>query len=136
MSSDGNLKHNKHFCPCKQDNLFRTKYYYKQLCHLCKLSDRQRCKKLKETDACFVRFIGDLCEGVLDRHIKLPQSAYNELKPHLDTLIDLCNHNRSLKSKQRLIVNQKGGFLSIILPALASSLFGLVSNYIGKKILK
>jgi len=46
----------------------------------------------------------------------------------------LASHRVSIRKKRAHLVRQGGGFLSLILPAIASALFGLLGNVISKKV--
>ena len=84
---------------------------------------------------CMIKFIGQCCRAVLTDVIKLLENNYKKLGKNLNDLIFLADKNKSVKSKRSLLVNQGGGFLSLILPALASALFRVLGNIFTKKVL-
>jgi hypothetical protein len=77
--------------------------------------------------------LGDCCTGVLSRKIQFPNSFYPQLRKHQKDLLFLAQKYPSLRRKRERLMRQNGGFLSILLPALASSLFGLVGNWISRR---
>lgn len=126
--------HNRSICPiCKLNIVDRTKHFEPILKQLCKSSGERKCRFFKSCSACFIHYIGDCCFGVLKKHIQFPDAFYPKLKNHERNLLFLSNHYPSVNRKRERLTHQSGGFLSILLPALVSSLFGLVTNLISRR---
>lgn len=83
-----------------------------------------------------MKYICDCSKGVLHHHIRFPKDTYRKLKPYKDDLLLLVNKKTSQKAKREALVNKKGGFLPLILPALASAVFGIIGNLISKRFIK
>jgi hypothetical protein len=118
-------------CRCYEPAIQSVKYYLPILKKFPRLRREQRKKLFEEGDKCFIKFIGECCKSVLCDIIKLPEKAYKKLKRHKDIKKDLkylASDSIPVKRKRALLINKGGGFLSIILPALASSLFGLIGE--------
>lgn len=106
--------------------------------HLEKLMNgglKTRKEVFKNCSHCAINFIGECCRAVLCDIIPLSEETYEQLKPHKKDLLLLADNNVTIKKKRDRLIKQGGGFLSLILPALASALFGLVGNIVSKKIL-
>lgn len=86
----------------------------------------------KKCNHCFINFLGECCRAVLCEIIPLSDETYQKLKPHKKDLLFLANTKIPLKHKRARLIKQGGGFLSFILPALASALFGVLGNLFSK----
>lgn len=118
-------------CTCFQPAINSIKHYLPILRKFATLRKNQRKKLFEKQDKCFIKFIGECCKEVLCDHIKLPESDYKKLRRHTDIKKDLkflASESIPIKRKRALLITKGGGFLSIILPALASSIFGLIGN--------
>ena len=122
--------HNK-FCTCFKSPLYSIKHYFPTLKKFRKLRKKERQKIFHNESHCFIKFIGECCKTVLCDIVKLPNSAYEKLKRHKNIKEDLkylANESIPIKQKRALLINKGGGFLSIILPVIASTIFGLIGN--------
>jgi hypothetical protein len=86
----------------------------------------------KTCNHCFINFVGECCRAVLCEVLPLTDDSYENLKPHKKDLLLLANQKIPLKNKRARLVKQGGGFLSFILPALASALFSVLGNIFSK----
>lgn len=87
-----------------------------------------RCDKLSKAPQCLIRYIADTAGAVLRTDIPLEQTKYSKLKKYRNALILLTKKKPSLKLKRKLILDQKGGFLPIIIPAILSG----IASFAGK----
>jgi hypothetical protein len=121
-------------CTCCASSKIATEYYQPLLKKFKRLNKAGRQKVFEECDQCFIKFIGETCKAVLCNYIKLPEYMYEKLRRHKNIKEDLkylANESIPIKRKRALLLNKGGGFLSIILPALASSLISLIGNTIA-----
>jgi hypothetical protein len=88
----------------------------------------------KGCSQCLITFVGECCRAVLCEVLPLPAHVYPKLKPHRKDLLLLANPKISIARKRDRLIKQGGGFLSLILPALASALFGALGNIISNKV--
>jgi len=121
---------------CKQPIEERTESLLPHLHTVCNARKNHKCQLLKKLTKCQLQFISDCCKGILHRHITFPVETYKKLKRFRKDIILLADVKKSLKTKRAAIVKKNGGFLSLILPALATAVFSLVGNLISKKINK
>jgi hypothetical protein len=131
------MKHNKcEFCQKHiSQRLNKYEHIIKQL-SVAKPSKRR--KLLEKADCCLIKILCECALNVLKGNISLNKDHIRKLSPHVNTLIKLSKPRNSLNNlhrKQKLLI-KKGGFLSIILPALVSTLSGLVGSTVSKLINK
>ena len=122
-------------CPCKLIFEDRIRHFYLEICSVCRVSPRQKRNFLERAPPCFYNFLADCSRGILYNHIKFPPPVYKKLRRYRNDFLTLANKRTSNKHRRALIVQKKGGFLPLILPALASALFGILGNVISKKLL-
>lgn len=79
-----------------------------------------------------IRLLAQIASNVLLGNIPLTQSQFRQVSRYKSILYKLRKPGTSIKHKRQLLVNQTGGFLSIILPLVASAIGGLVSSVLGK----
>jgi hypothetical protein len=73
---------------------------------------------------------------VLKNHIRFPKTIYKRLRKYRNDILFVANKKNSLKAKRATLLDKSGGFLPLILPALASAVFGVLGNIISKKFIK
>lgn len=117
---------------CKLGIKARTDHFEPIIKQLCTATCKKRRTLLTNSNECLVKYLSDCCVGVLSKKIHFPHKFYPRLQEHQNDLIYLAQKYPSIRKKRERLVRQSGGFLSILLPALASSLFGLVTNLISK----
>lgn len=125
------MRHSVKNCPCKTDTRARTETFLPQLKTLARSNIIRRTKSLQNANDCFIKYIADSAGAVLRTDIQLPPEKYSQLKKHKDTLLFLAKKRPSIKEKREKLIQQKGGFLNILLPALVSGLAGFVGRAIG-----
>jgi len=121
---------------CRLDSASKSKYFKSSLLRILKSSSKRRQKYLNKANDCFIHYMSDCCLGILTQAIHLPKHVYHKLGEYKRDIVYLVQKYPSIRHKRERLIKQSGGFLSILLPALASSLFGLVTNLISKKISK
>ena len=75
-----------------------------------------------------IRYLCDCAHNVLQGNVNISRHHKQKLKPHKTKLRKLANRKVALKAKQRII--QKGGFLPILLSALAPVISGVLGTLI------
>lgn len=73
----------------------------------------------------------EICLNVLKGNI--PVNKY-KLKKYKNTLRTLAKKSFSMQKKRKLLLNQSGGFLPVIAPAILSALGSILSSVISKKL--
>jgi hypothetical protein len=121
-------------CLCRLPIKDRTVHFFPQLQTVCNARGNHRRALLEKLPNCLLHFVSDCCKGILYNHIRFPSGSYKKLKKFKNEILLFANNKASLKSKRAALVEKKGGFLSLILPALASAIFGIVGNIISKKL--
>ena len=96
--------------------------------------ENKRRNLFSTADHCFISFVGECCRAFLCEIIKVPKKNVSPLSQYKKDLKLLASHRVSIRKKRAHLVRQGGGFLSLILPAIASALFGLLGNVISKKV--
>ena len=123
-------------CVCSSTFRERIAIHYPQLKTICRAKESKQKELLKNVNNCLLQYICDCSKGVLHHHIRVPPRTYKKLSQYKDDLLLLANKQTSIRAKRAAIENKRGGFLSLILPALASALFGFIGNLVSKKLIK
>lgn len=76
--------------------------------------------------------ICEICLNVLRGNIPIVKS--HKLKKYKTLLRVLAKRNESMQKKKKMLMNQSGGFLPIIAPAIISALGGILGPLISKKL--
>jgi hypothetical protein len=121
-------------CGCFGKSKKAAEKYWPHLEKIMNGNLKKRKEVLKNCSHCAINFIGECCKAVLCDIIPLSNETYVKLKPHKKDLLLLADNKVSIKKKRAQLLKQGGGFLSLILPALASALFGLLGNFVSKKV--
>jgi len=69
----------------------------------------------------------EIAHNTIKGNIKLNNIQKSKLKPYSRTLKELCS-TKSCKNKRKKLVVQSGGFLPILIPAVASIISSLVAR--------
>jgi len=77
-----------------------------------------------------IRSIAECALNVLQNRIRLSSSQKRKLKHHKDTLRYIAKRGTNIKKKRR-ILQQKGGFLTSLLPLAVSALSSIVPSLFG-----
>ena len=107
--------------------------YIKKLEPLIKAKKKDRKLIIKNQN-----LINYVCQGVYNiLHGKIPinKDTRQKLFRFRTKLHALCGTNHSSEEKIK-ILNQTGGFLQLVVPALASGVVGLITSLIERKIFK
>jgi hypothetical protein len=72
-----------------------------------------------------IRLLSEICLNLLRGNVKLSPGQIHRLKRHKQILRSLATRNISVKEKRRKLI-QRGGFLPLVLPVIASTLAGLI----------
>jgi hypothetical protein len=102
---------------------------HRELVKLKRLSLKERKHFFK---SCSKECISKVCEcikNVLNANLKIKPAHLRKLSRHKQTLRVLALKNTSLARRKKLL--QKGGFLSILLPALIPALASLLGGLFG-----
>ena len=87
---------------------------------------RARNQLIRCADRDLIHCISECCVNVLNGRVPLTPKQKSKLSRHKEKLRTLVKRKVSLRKKKEII--QKGGFLGIILPAVASVLGGLLGS--------
>lgn len=135
MSRIERIKHCDQCELCRKPIKERIKYFLPQLRKICRAAKSQRHLLLQKVDHCFLHFISDCSFGILKHLIVLPKQSYKRLREFKNDIIAFGHFKTSIRKKRRLLIDKNGGFLPLILPALASAVFGVLGSLITKKLL-
>ena len=83
---------------------------------------------LNKASSEIIRCLCDCAHNVLEGNVEISRHHKQKLKPHKTKLQKLADRKVALKTKQKII--QKGGFLSILLSALAPVISGVLGSLI------
>jgi hypothetical protein len=127
------MGHDNKTCPCTiKDIKLRTLKLLPQLKKLCRCNNTSRQKELKKCDDCLIQYFSDTAKGVL--HTKIKFKKYDRLKKHKNLLRYLDKDGPDLKKKRKKLIEQKGGFLNIVIPAIVSGIAGLIGRAVGGEV--
>lgn len=73
----------------------------------------------------------EICLNVLEGNVPV---QVKKLHKYRNAIRKIANRSTSMNQKKKILVNQAGGFLPLILPAVLSGLAGMVGKAIGKRI--
>jgi hypothetical protein len=90
---------------------------------------KERKKFFKTCSRDCVSKVCECIKNVLNANLKIKSSHLRKLSRHKQTLRVLASKNTSLAKRKKLL--QKGGFLSILLPALIPALASLLGGLFG-----
>lgn len=84
-------------------------------------------------DKNLIKAICDICSNILAKNIEISEIDRLKLKSYKKTIRELAQDskisNHSI-DKKKLIINQKGGFLNILIPAVVSGIASLIGSFI------
>lgn len=123
-------------CPiCKKNIKNRIIHFLPQLYKIRHAKRAQRLNLIRKADHCLLKFLSDICFGILKKVVVFPKEVYKRLSEY-EPVIYKLGHSTKLPDhkKRELLIQKDGGFLPLILPALASAVFGIIGNLISKKI--
>jgi hypothetical protein len=103
----------------KAPKLRRIKQNREYLALLANCSPNVRKFFLKHCHTNIIKAILEIVVNTLKGNANIGAKVCTKLKKYKKTLRDLCSSQRSLSAKRSVLV-QKGGFLSVLLPALIS----------------
>jgi len=83
----------------------------------------------KKKNYCLYSAIHEICANTVNKNIKLNNKQKKLLLPYQTKINNLATFTKN-KSKRKKLILQSGGFLPILIPALASVLTTLASNLI------
>ena len=84
-------------------------------------------------DKNLIKAICDICSNILNKNIDISEVDRLKLKSYKKIIRELAQDskisNHSI-DKKKLIINQKGGFLNILIPAVVSGIASLIGSFI------
>lgn len=78
-----------------------------------------------------IRCLCEICLNVLAGNVPI---NIKKLKKHKNAIRKLANKSIKFQTKKRMLINQAGGFLPLILPAILSGLSGIIGRAIGNRL--
>ena len=73
--------------------------------------------------------LNEIAHNTLQGIVELDSDQKRRIKPHINTLTQLCDaQNKTCAKKRKRLVIQSGGFLPILIPAITAVLSNLISN--------
>lgn len=88
---------------------------------------------LRHSPDALIRLLAQSAANILVGNIKLSPHQKRRLGKFKLVLRKLQRRGVPLSSKRRLLINQRGGFLSLLLPIISAAVGGLVGRVLNKK---
>lgn len=107
----------------------KRQYHFLQL--LARSHPKQKNALLKSANNAQIESICEICLNILNGNIP---ANVTKLKKYKNLLRMLSKKTCSLQKKKKMLINQSGGFLPIIAPALISALGAVLGPIISKSI--
>lgn len=128
-------KHRREECEfCKKPIGYRLDKYASLLRKLSSTSSAKIRKNLiRKADPCFIEILRECALNVLRKNLPVPADRLRKLKRHAKAMVYVAKPRKSVRRTQRAL-EQKGGFLPLILPAVVSLLSGFAGEALGKAI--
>lgn len=104
-------------------------FYFLQ--SLARSRPKQKKTILKVANNGQIKSICEVCLNVLKGNLPV---NIKKLKKYKNIIRKLANKSISYGNKKRMLMNQTGGFLPLIAPAILSALGGIVGRVISKKL--
>lgn len=92
---------------------------------------KQRKAILKDANKSQIFSICEICHNLLAGNVPV---NINRLRKYKTIIRQIADKKIPLYKKRKLLINQTGGFLPIILPAILSAVGGIVGRAIGNRI--
>ncbi|GBN58755.1 hypothetical protein AVEN_17024-1 [Araneus ventricosus] len=109
----------------------RVKRHVHLLHVLASASPQQRNATLKSATNEQIKTMCEICQNALAGNVS--KAKVRQLCRYKKVIRQLAVKNIPIARKRKLLTNQTGGFLSLVLPAVLSLVEGLVGKAIGKK---
>lgn len=121
---------------CLQSIKKRIRHFLPQLNKIRLAKRSARTDLIRNAEPCLLKFLSDICFGILKKVVIFPKRGYKRLSKFQNTIFQLGdNKNLTDDEKRELLLQKDGGFLPLIIPAIASAAFGLLGNLISKKLI-
>lgn len=111
-----------------KENLKKQYHFLRILAHS---HPSQKRALLKTANNDQILSLCEICLNILNGNIPVNAS---KLKKYKNLLRSLSKKRESIQKKKRLLVNQSGGFLPLIAPAIISALGGILGPIISKRL--
>jgi hypothetical protein len=124
---------------CAKGTGYRLKKYLALLKKLAFGSGKVRRNIVNKADPCFIKLLRECVLNFLHKKVDVMKDDDNDtkknkqkrLRRYIPTLVHLAQPKTSHRKSQQLL-QQKGGFLPIILPAIISLVTGIAGETIGQ----
>ena len=117
---------------CRRHISHRLIKYMELLKKIMKARSKKRQELLKKAEPCFIKLLCECTLNVLKGRIHLDKRQLKRLGPHAHTMVKVSKVKRHPTKKDKEVLETKGGFLPIILPALISALGTLAGKAVSK----
>lgn len=104
------------------------KKYFVVLEHLAQVNNRKDRKVLLRVfsrNPLFIKALREICSNTINGGLSLSQKDKNRLRKHKDIIVCLATKNKAVKRK---LIQTGSGFLSVILPLVASVVGALLNG--------
>lgn len=109
-------------------NLKRHVHFLQALAHAHPMQRRALLKTAKNDQ---IESLCEICLNILAGNIPV---NVNKMKRYKSLLRGLARKTSNVQQKKRMLVNQSGGFLPLLAPAIISTLGGILGRVIGKRL--
>ncbi|GFX47326.1 uncharacterized protein TNCV_4992321 [Trichonephila clavipes] len=110
----------------------RIKRHVHLLHVLSSANPQQRNAILKSATNEQIKTLCEICQNVLEGNVS--KAKFRQLCRYKKVIRQLADRNIPIARKRKLLTNQTGGFLPLVLPAALSLVGGLVGKAISKRI--
>jgi len=101
---------------------------FPKLSFICKIKDPKLRKKLliNIADNCLFQALHEIAVNTIKGRVPLSNSQKRKLSKHKSTLSKLAKNGKPNKKGKLILIKQSGGFLPILLPAIATVLSSII----------
>ena len=85
---------------------------------------------IDNADSKLIEAICESCDNLLIGNLPITVNDKEKLKKHRRSLVKLAE-NTTIEAKKK-VLNQKGGFLNILIPAIISGIASIIAGYVSK----
>lgn len=108
-----------------------VRQHYPLLSMLASATPQQRIAILKTASSRQINSICEVCKNVLAGNVPV---NIKKLKKYKKCIRALATKSTSLNHRKKILINQNGGFLPLILPLILPGVISLIGGIIGKAI--
>jgi hypothetical protein len=94
-------------------------------------SSKEKKLLISKVNDCVIKSIAEISHNCLIGNVPLSSCSYKKLKKYKEVLRKVADKKISIK-KKRTVINQRGGFLNILIPAALALLTSVIEKKLNK----